>query len=401
MTSTGLRFYTAVIALICGAAIVWSIHQNTLASSWRADSRSWHTVAASTVAHDRLTNIKMADLVARYNRLSTAQKRQADVILARPTDGNSDPQGDGYSVPEHSPADCGPNICIHWVSTTADGPAATDANTNGIPDYVETALTVAENVWNTEVGTMGYRTPLSDSTSANDGGDSKLDIYLADLGTQGLYGYCTTDDPHASSVSYLYGDMSAYCVVDNDFVKAQFPYGANGVNALKVTLAHEFFHAVQFAYNTFADNWLMEGTAAWMEDEVYTSINDNRQYLATSALAGPAIPLDSPLLVSGCHCFWYGSWIWFRFLSEHYGTPGHQNTTLIRSIWEKQSDTGFPRWPRRCRSVTCSGCSPPGTATPRSTTARARPTRVPPARAPSCCSRPSATPAGTTSSSRT
>ena len=187
---------------------------------------------------------------------------------------------------------------------------------------------------------MGYRAPLSDATSANDGGDSTLDIYLADLGTQGLYGHCTTDDPHASSVSYLYGDMSAYCVVDNDFVKAQFPYGANGVNALKVTLAHEFFHAVQFAYNTFADNWLMEGTAAWMEDEVYTSINDNRQYLATSALAGPAIPLDSPLLVSGCHCFWYGSWIWFRFLSEHYGTPGHQNTTLIHSIWEKQSDTG-------------------------------------------------------------
>ena len=108
----------------------------------------------------REATLILRDLVARYNRLSTAQKRQADVILARPTDGNSDPQGDGYSVPEHSPARLRPNICI----ALGLGPRPmrrprTDANTNGIPDYVETALTVAENVWNTEVGTHGLPRP--------------------------------------------------------------------------------------------------------------------------------------------------------------------------------------------------------------------------------------------------
>ena len=42
MTSTGLRIYTTIIALICGAAVAWSIHQSSLATSWQADARSWH-----------------------------------------------------------------------------------------------------------------------------------------------------------------------------------------------------------------------------------------------------------------------------------------------------------------------------------------------------------------------
>ena len=295
-------------------------------------------VGAPLQTDPREATLILRDLFARYSQLTAPQKRDASVILARPTDGNADPVGEGYTVAEATP-ECDVHFCVHYVTTTSDAPAATDADSNGFPDYVDTTLAVADNVWNTEVTTMGYRAPLSDATSTNNGGDGRLDIYLADLGGQGLYGYCTSDDPNATSGTYQYGDVSPYCVVDNDFSKAQFSTGASGEAALKVTLAHEFFHAVQFAYNAFSDNWLMEGTAAWMEDEVYTSVNDNRQYLPTSPLESPAIPLDSPVVEGGCHCFWYGSWIWFRFLSERYGTPGHQDTALIRSIWEKMSDT--------------------------------------------------------------
>ena len=53
MTSRALRIYTAVIALICGAAVTWSIHQGSIASAWQADARSWHTLAAQAVVHDR------------------------------------------------------------------------------------------------------------------------------------------------------------------------------------------------------------------------------------------------------------------------------------------------------------------------------------------------------------
>ena len=51
-----------------------------------------------------------------------------------------------------------------------------------------------------------------------------------------------------------------------------------------MTAAHEFFHAVQFAYNAFQDSWLLESTAAWVEDEAFDSVNDNYQYLRSSAL---------------------------------------------------------------------------------------------------------------------
>ena len=39
MTSMALRIYTAAIALICGAAVAWSIHQGSTASAWQADAR--------------------------------------------------------------------------------------------------------------------------------------------------------------------------------------------------------------------------------------------------------------------------------------------------------------------------------------------------------------------------
>ncbi len=296
-------------------------------------------VGAPLRTNPREATLILRDLFARYGKLTTSQQREATRILARPTDGNADPIGEGYTVAEQTPV-CDTNFCVHYVGSTSDAPAATDANSNGVPDYVDSTLAVADNVWNTEVGTMGYRAPESDATSTNDGGNGKLDIYLADLGGDGIYGYCTSDDPNATDPNYQFGDVSPYCVVDNDFAKSQFSTGANGLAALKVTLAHEFFHAVQFAYNAFADNWVMEGTATWMEDEVYTSINDNRQYLPVSPLESPVVPLDSPMALSnGCHCFWYGSWIWYRFLSEKYGTPGHQNTGIIKSIWDKMSDT--------------------------------------------------------------
>jgi hypothetical protein len=75
MTSTGLRIYTTVIALICGAAVAWSIHQASLASSW-------HAVAQRTVTHDRVTTNRMRHLVLRYNTLVVRTKRSERKLLA-------------------------------------------------------------------------------------------------------------------------------------------------------------------------------------------------------------------------------------------------------------------------------------------------------------------------------
>jgi hypothetical protein len=221
---------------------------------------------------------------------------------------------------------------VHWVSTTIDKPNLTDSNTNTYPDWVDSTLATVEHVWTVEVTNMGYQAPLDDSLSTTNGGDSKLDVYISNLGSQQLYGYCTTDDPDIVDPlsTYAFYDASAYCVVDNNYAEQIF-HNHTPLQNLQVTTAHEFFHAVQAAYDFFDDTWLLEGTATWMEDEVYDNINDNRQYLVDSQLNQPGVTLDKG---SQC-CFQYGEWIWWRYLSESLGDP-----SIIRDIWERADGSG-------------------------------------------------------------
>jgi hypothetical protein len=267
----------------------------------------------------------LRDLVARLGDLSPSQLRVAQAILARPTDGAADAFGDGYTVAEATPV-CSTNGCIHYVATTADAPAATDTDMDGIPDYVESTRDTFEEVWASEVTAYGYRPPKSDETSTNNGGSGLVDVYVAQLGDAGVYGYCTTDDPNAQPGSgYQYWDFSAYCVVDNDYV--EFPPPSDGLAGLQVTLAHEFFHAIQFAYDALEDTWFMESTATWMEDEVYDDVNDNWQYFSDSPLQTPDVPLDYN---RGFNV--YGAWIFPRYVAE--SSPTTPGADLIREVWE-------------------------------------------------------------------
>ena len=100
------------------------------------------------------------------------------------------------------------------------------------------------------------------------GPDGKLDIYLANLGDNGLYGYCTSDDP-SNSLEICLGLLRASTTTIEEFPPTA------PTTTLRVTVAHEFFHAVQYAYEWAEDNWLLEQTATWIEDELYDSINDN------------------------------------------------------------------------------------------------------------------------------
>ena len=116
-----------------------------------------------------------------------------------------------------------------------------------------------------------------------------IDIYLGDIGDSGVYGYCTSDEPEHDRPARF--DRWAYCVLDNDY-RTEFPTNTPLEN-LQVTAAHEYFHATQFAYDRYEDSWLLEATAAWVEDEMYDGVDDNLQYLASSQLERPGIPLDT------------------------------------------------------------------------------------------------------------
>jgi len=251
--------------------------------------------------------LALRDLFRALPGLDPAGRRTAQGLLARPTDGAADRLGDGYTVPAEKK--CRSHLCLHWVTSTADAPPS--------QDWVDTNLAFMNKVWRTEVKEMGYRAPISDRRR---GGDSKFDVYLKELGSRGLYGYCVPER-QAPNRKWL---ASGYCVLDNDFAEAQ--YNAPPRASLRVTGAHEFFHAVQFAYDYGEDPWLMEATATWMEERIADNVNDNRQYLPYGQLGAPAQPLD---LYDQQRFNQYGNWLFFEHLSHRFGNG------IVRSIWTK------------------------------------------------------------------
>jgi hypothetical protein len=288
----------------------------------RVSARYGH-VAASPAAD---ASIILRDLAVRIGQLPPPERQTAAAILARPPD-PFDPttNPDSWQTPEAAASpECGPDVCVHWTDTGPNAPDLTDADANGFPDWVDTTLAVAESVWHQEVANMGYRPPLPDLTSADDGGDGRLDIYLSDLAPRGLYGYCTSDDPKLATLGQpgVTWDVSSFCILDNNYTDPVYA-AHTPLQNLEIALAHEFFHAIQLGYDVGEDAWLIVGTDTWMEDEVYNAINANRAWLRTSQLHYPWVPLDRP------GAFQFGSWIWFRFLSETMGPD------VIREIWER------------------------------------------------------------------
>ena len=266
-------------------------------------------------ARDASATVALRDLWLARPDLTGADAVEADALLARPTDGPQDPFGNGYTVP--STSTCGPHVCVHYVTSTADAAPSTE--------WVALTLATLENTYAREVDDLGYRAPLGDRGI---GGDDRLDVYLKDLGT-GLYGYCAAEYRKKGRTA------SGFCVLDNDYSPAQFPSGTSPQDNLTVTAAHEFFHAVQYAYDYDEDPWMMESTATWMEERVADDIDDNRQYLPYSQLQAPYVPLDS---FSSTYGFQYGNWIFWEYLSQTYGEG------LVKKAWKaagtQKSDGG-------------------------------------------------------------
>lgn len=288
----------------------------------------------------------LRDLVLRIGELSPKDQITARRILARPDDPEGEPYGTPYSGESETVCSevAQPGFCIHWATgpTDPNRPPSADANVNGIPDWVETTVETFEEVWAKQIDEFGFRPPKPDTGSANPGPDGRIDIYLADVGSDRIYGYCTTDDPNAlnnrlGTSRYPYYDVSAYCVLDNDFSETEFREGTPLSN-LQVTAAHEFFHAIQSGYDFYEDWWMLEGTATAIEDLVYDSIDDNYQYLASSQFVRPEVPVDysandffDPTFLNR-----YGSWVFWRFLMEHLSPVADQrDPSVLRELWER------------------------------------------------------------------
>jgi hypothetical protein len=252
-------------------------------------------------------SLALRDVFVARPTLADTDQWRAGLLLARPTDRAKDPYGDGYRA--RSTRICRGRVCVHYVRTTRDAPP-TEA-------WPRTTLRVMHRVWRTEVGRLGFRAPPSDGRH---GGDDRFDVYLKELGSLGLYGYCAPEYrvPGERHVA------SGYCVLDDDFARSQ--YHANPKVSLRVTAAHEFFHAIQFGYDFREDPWLLESTATWMEELVADGADDNRRYLPYGQVVRPGTSLDifDP---GGYHQ--YGNWAFWQYLGERLGND------VVREVWRQ------------------------------------------------------------------
>jgi hypothetical protein len=279
-------------------------------TSAKAEARATLVEAQNVMSgksHRISPTIALLNLRLAMKNLAGRERTQALGLLARPTDGNHDPYGDGYTM--KAKKKCKGHFCIHWVPKGADAPHS--------KHWVNKQLNMMNKVWKFEVGKLGYRAPIKDG---NAGGNSRFDVYLKDLFPEGYYGYCAAERP-TSYNSHLY---SGFCVLDNDFAKSQF--GAPPMDSATVTAAHEFFHAIQFGYDALEDSWMLEVSSTWMEERYNDNSNDNRQYLPYGQLKVPNRPLDT--FQNPC-CSQYANWVFFQYLSEHYGVG------IVKQIWNQ------------------------------------------------------------------
>jgi hypothetical protein len=285
-------------------------------------NRADDLLAGRGVRSGREVTLALARLAGRKDALSASDRRRAGALLARPTNGASDPAGDGYTVTEATPyCRSGGKFCIHYVTSTEDAPPLADTSpANGVPDYVETMASEFEFVYSVENGRLGWVAPKSDGTR---GGNGRTDVYIKQIGNRGIFGYAAPEQNSVSSYAYL--------VMDDDYSEFGF---ANPIDALRVTAAHEYNHVLQFTYDRFEDVWMFESTAVWMEDLVYPAINDYLGFVDSWAGCTDA-PLTAAAPGGACNSKIYGSAVWNHWIDARYGADA------VRRAWEL-ADTTSP-----------------------------------------------------------
>jgi|HigsolmetaAR201D_1030396.scaffolds.fasta_scaffold08492_3 hypothetical protein len=196
-----------------------------------------------------------------------------------------------------------------------------------------------EQTYAVEVGQLGWPAPpLAPNNPYN-----KYPVQIAALGDQ-YYGYVTSpggnytgfigDNPNTPEVE---SSALASCMVINSDV-VQFAGNLNqALLALIATMAHEYFHAIQFGLgvpNPREETMWIESTAAYVEDEVIPEAHDNYGYLFPDLRDSLPTPSNNTI---------YSLWPLFRYAAERNGGLHQANggSELMKLMW-KDVAAGLP-----------------------------------------------------------
>lgn len=189
--------------------------------------------------------------------------------------------------------------------------------TNSLGYDLDLLLHSLDSVYQYEIISLGYPIPPGDGA---EGGDDRYDIYIMNLA--GIYGYTQFETKIADS------RWTSFTVIDNDFAGG---YYSTGINGARVTVAHEFHHAIQCgnyapqnsnsAYRN-EDVFFFELTSTAMEEFVFDDVNDYYAYMADYFNnSDRSFPINNG----------YNLAIWNIFLKEKFGINGLE---LIKNQWK-------------------------------------------------------------------
>jgi len=227
---------------------------------------------------------------------------------------------------------------VHYDTAGVHVPALITSGPNGqrisgtAEKFVDSVATYFEKIWTLEIDSLRLEAPPSDGVQ---GGGPEYDIYVEELGTDmfGETSWNLTSDLIENGVRQRF---STYITVDNDFVGYRTP----GMDGLRVTAAHEFFHAIQVgSYGVWtnvpsSNFYFYELSSVWMEHLAFPHIHDYYYYLPKYFLYyRDGQDRSYPFTLWDGMYRGYERAVWAFFLSEKFGRD------VIREIWSgmKQS----------------------------------------------------------------
>jgi hypothetical protein len=199
---------------------------------------------------------------------------------------------------------------IHYTTAGRNAvPAADVTGDPGVPDFVEDAGAIYDEVLAFYAEALGFLAPLGDAGVVAPANDGRFDVYLVDFGS-GADGAFRVDGCLLANADQCIG----YMIQENDFVGFGYP---SAHVAIQILASHELFHAIQAAYDANQGPILGEGTATWATEQ-YDPALDDLEAAVGGYLAAPdhAINVAAPGPVNA---FNYGTSLFFQFLSERFG----------------------------------------------------------------------------------
>lgn len=195
--------------------------------------------------------------------------------------------------------------------------AITDADKDGVPDNIQKIGEIAERVWRLGMDTLKYKAPPGrDSITGYKvrTKTGKFPIVVGDMATfstnwagKQFMGYALRPlvDPDSLGGGQL--------VIDNDFLDGGVPIlakvgpenSANGVDSIlydyskdpvkgwSTTIAHEFYHSLQYQYDQYYRYAWHEMTATWFAKRAYPEVKHHWQYLGAFIKNNSAGPFET------------------------------------------------------------------------------------------------------------